>query len=52
MLKEIFALARSLNLSSYDASYLDLAVRKGLAIATLDKNLIRAAKKIKMPIFT
>ena len=52
MLKEIFALARSLNLSSYDASYLDLAVRKGLTIATLDKNLTRAAKKIKVPIFS
>ncbi len=51
MVKEIFALARSLDLSSYDASYLDLAMRKGLSIASLDKNLIRASKKVKVPIF-
>ncbi len=52
MIKEVFTLARSLNLSSYDASYLDLAIRKGLPIASLDKNLIKAAKKIKLPVFT
>ena len=51
MLKEIFSLARGAKLSSYDASYLDLAVRLGLPIATLDKNLIRAAKKIRVPVF-
>ncbi len=50
MLKEIFALAREHKLSSYDASYLDLAMRKGLPIATLDKNLIAAAKRSKVPI--
>ncbi|MBU2645668.1 type II toxin-antitoxin system VapC family toxin [bacterium] len=52
MLKEVFSLARNTNLSSYDASYLDLAIRRGLSISTLDKNLIRAAKKIKVPIFS
>ena len=52
MMREIFALARRFNLSSYDASYLDLAMRKGLPLASLDKNLIRAAKIIKLPIFT
>ncbi len=50
MIKEIFALARKHNLSSYDASYLDLAMRKGLPIATLDKNVLAAAKRIKAPI--
>ncbi len=50
MIKEIFALARKHNLSSYDASYLDLAMRKGLPIATLDKNLLAAAKRIKVSI--
>lgn len=50
MIKEIFALARKHKLSSYDASYLDLAMRKGLPIATLDKNLIAAAKRSKLPI--
>jgi len=50
MIKEIFALARKHKLSSYDASYLDLAMRKGLPIASLDKNLLAAAKKSKVPI--
>jgi predicted nucleic acid-binding protein len=50
MIKEIFALARKHKLSSYDASYLDLAMRKGLPIATLDKNLLAAAKRSKVPI--
>lgn len=48
MIKEIFGLARKHNLSSYDASYLDLAMRKGLPIATLDKNLLAAAKRSKV----
>ncbi len=50
MIKEIFALARKHNLSSYDASYLDLAMRKGLPIATLDKNLLAAAKRSKVSV--
>ena len=50
MLKEILALAREHQLSSYNASYLDLAMRKGLPIATLDNALIAAAKKIQVPI--
>lgn len=50
MIKEIFALARKHKLSSYDASYLDLAMRKGLPIATLDKSLLAAAKRSKVPI--
>lgn len=50
MMGEIFALARKHNISSYDASYLDLAMRKGLPIATLDKNLLATAKRSKVPI--
>jgi len=44
-------LARSYKLSSYDASYLELAVRKGLPIATLDKGLRKAAKKADVDLF-
>lgn len=44
MLKEIIALAREHDLSTYDASYLDLAMRSGLPIATLDIALIKAAQ--------
>ena len=50
MMKELLALARASNLSSYDASYLDLAIRKGIPIATLDNKLIKAAKRIDVPI--
>ncbi len=52
MMKELLALARSNNLSSYDASYLDLAMRKGIPMATLDNKLIEAAKRIDVPILT
>lgn len=44
-LGSILQLARRFNLSSYDASYLDLALRNGIPLATLDKGLIRAAGK-------
>ncbi len=39
----VLALARRHRLSFYDAVYLELAKREGLAIATLDTDLIRAA---------
>jgi predicted nucleic acid-binding protein len=38
-----YALARRHRLSSYDAAYLELAVRLALPLATLDRALIRAA---------
>lgn len=44
-LGSILQLARRFNLSSYDASYLDLALRNGIPLATLDKELMRAAGK-------
>ncbi|MGH7901799.1 MAG: type II toxin-antitoxin system VapC family toxin [Thermodesulfobacteriota bacterium] len=51
MMLRTLSLAREYRLSSYDASYLDLAMRKGLAIATLDKGLRAAAQKTEVPIF-
>lgn len=45
------ALARAYNLSSYDAAYLELAIREGLPIATLDKDLRKAAKKADIAIY-
>ena len=48
---ETLALARQYLLSSYDASYLELAIRKGLPIASQDKAIIRAAKSIQLEIF-
>ena len=47
-MKDILYLARDHNLSSYDASYLDLAIKKGLPLATLDKKLRKAAKSINV----
>ncbi len=47
---DIMSLARSYMLSSYDASYLELAIRKGLPFVSLDKDLIRAAKDLKVQI--
>jgi predicted nucleic acid-binding protein len=51
LMEEILALAREHRLSSYDASYLDLAMRRGLPIATVDKSLRAAARKVQVPIF-
>ncbi len=51
MLKEIFALARECSISSYDASYLDLAMRNGVPIATQDSGLKKAAKRCDVPLF-
>ncbi len=38
-------------LSRYNASYLELAIREGLPLATLDKDLIKAAKKADVSIY-
>lgn len=39
----LFELANSEGLTVYDAAYLDMAMRKGLPLATLDTALVRAA---------
>jgi len=39
------ALARRYGLSSYDASYLELALRRSLPLASLDKDLMKAAQR-------
>lgn len=46
----VFALAGSTGLTSYDASYLHLAMRDGLAIATLDRAVRKAARKLSVPV--
>ncbi len=45
----VLALARSTNLSTYDASYLELAMREGLPLATRDKALAAAAARVGVP---
>jgi len=47
---EILALARETGLSSYDASYLDLAMREGIPLATRDEALGKAARRLKVPL--
>lgn len=42
--------ARQQNLSTYDASYLDLALREELPLATLDFELRRAARLTGIPL--
>ena len=44
-------LARAYKLSSYDAAYLELSVRERVPLATLDKDLIKAAKKAEVEIY-
>jgi predicted nucleic acid-binding protein len=47
----ILQLARRYQLSSYDASYLELALRQGIPLATLDEDLQKAAKRAGVKMF-
>ena len=48
----VLELARRHELSVYDAAYLELAQRRGLALATLDRKLSRAAAAAGVAIHT
>ncbi|MES0489831.1 MAG: type II toxin-antitoxin system VapC family toxin [Leptospirales bacterium] len=48
--KELFDLTQLYGISSYDAVYLELAMRKKAELKTLDKGLMQAAKKIGVPV--
>lgn len=50
ILTEILALGRLHGLSVYDASYLDLAMREGVPLATLDGPLSSAARRAGVPL--
>lgn len=45
------SLSRAYKLSSYDAAYLELSIREGLPLATLDKDLRKAAKQANVPLY-
>ncbi|MDP1930048.1 MAG: type II toxin-antitoxin system VapC family toxin [Gammaproteobacteria bacterium] len=45
------SLAHAYQLSSYDAAYLELALREGIPLATLDKDLLKAARKARVAIY-
>ncbi len=44
-------LARAHALSAYDASYLELSMREGLLLATLDQRLHKVARSVGVRIF-
>ncbi len=48
--QQILSAARQHNLSAYDAAYLELAIREGLPLATLDNDLRKAAKAVGVKI--
>jgi predicted nucleic acid-binding protein len=45
-LEDTLDIARDINITVYDATYLELALRNNLPIATLDKKLQKAAQHI------
>lgn len=47
----VISIARAYKLTSYDASYLELAIRDGLPLATLDSDLRKAARKANVDIY-
>jgi predicted nucleic acid-binding protein len=50
MMKDLLAIGRAHDLSIYDTAYLELAMRQGLPIATLDQKLLEAARQIDIPV--
>lgn len=50
-LSDTLQLARTYRLSAYDAAYLELAMREGFVLATLDERLKDAAKKAGVEVF-
>ena len=49
-LADVLLIAQRFGLTSYDAAYLDLAQRRGFALATLDEKLRQACKALKVSI--
>jgi predicted nucleic acid-binding protein len=49
---DILSVAREHDLSAYDAAYLELALRQGLPLATLDTGLHRAARQAGVQLLT
>jgi predicted nucleic acid-binding protein len=45
-LSTVLDLARSERLSAYDASYLELAMRRGVPLATKDNDIVQAARRV------
>jgi predicted nucleic acid-binding protein len=52
LLGSVAALASIHGLTTYDATYLDLAMRLGGTLATLDEALVRGAEAVGVPVFS
>lgn len=48
--RQVFGLADQYGLTVYDAAYLELAIREGVALATLDADLRNAARAAGVPL--
>ena len=48
---DTLSLAHGHNLTAYDAAYLELAIRRGLPLATIDGKLKTAAEAVGVPIY-
>ena len=49
--RDVLRLARAHRLSAYDSAYLELALRRGLTLATLDNKLKAAASALGLSMF-
>lgn len=47
----VLPLSHKYGLSAYDASYLEVAIRRGASLATLDASLERAGRKAEVDVF-
>jgi predicted nucleic acid-binding protein len=51
-LTNVLPLAREYGLSAYDAAYLEISLRHGAPLATLDQKLMKAARRAGARIFS
>lgn len=49
--EDLLRLAHDQSLSVYDATYVDLALRRGLALATLDERMKAAAERVGVTLY-
>jgi len=49
--KPVLQLMRARRLTAYDATYLDLALRRGLPLAAKDRDLLVAAPAVSVPLY-
>jgi len=50
MLGEVMSIGREMRLAAYDALYLDLAIRRGVPLATTDLALRTAARRMRVAV--